>query len=56
MRAITSLPRLWDLVVHQRVSLHQQGLVSDDEFIELSAQAKASTLRIVEDTKEIKRT
>ena len=45
--------RLLDLVVNQRVSLHQQGLISDDEFIALSAEAKDAMLRIAADTKEI---
>lgn len=55
MRAISNPARAYDLVINQRVSLHQQGLVSDAEFIELSAHAKEATMRIQEDTKEIKR-
>lgn len=53
MRPIVDTGRLLDLVTNQRVSLHQQGLISDDEFIALSAEAKDAMLRVAADTKEI---
>lgn len=53
MRRISEHGRLLDLVVNQRVSLHQQGLIGDDEFIALSAEAVEANARIAEDTKKI---
>jgi len=55
MRAITDVSRQFDFTINQRVSLHQQGLISDEEFLYLSGFAGVALARIALDTSEIKK-